>query len=54
MTFLDGLHAIGTLPADHDTEHNGTSDTPPSIYSDDGKETNGEEAPRTTIRTPRT
>ena len=54
MTFLDELYGIGTLTDDHDTEHNGDHYTTPSILRDDGKETNGEETQRTTIRAPRT
>ena len=54
MTFLDELWAIGTLTDDHDTEYDGDTYTTPSILRDDGKENNGEEAPRATVRTPRT
>ena len=35
---LDELYLIGTLTDDHDTEHNGTHYTTPSILRDDGKE----------------
>ena len=54
MTFLAELYGIGTLTDPHDTEHNGDTYTTPSILRDDGKENNGEEAPRATVRTPRT
>ena len=54
MTFLDELYAIGTLTDDHDTEYDGTTYITPSILRDDGKENDGEEAPRATVRTPRT
>ena len=39
----------------HDTEYDGTSYITPSLIDhDDGKENDGEEAPRATVRTPRT
>ena len=53
-TFLDELYAVGTLTDDHDTEYDGDTYTTPSILRDDGKENNGEEAQRATVRTPRT
>ena len=53
-TFLAELYAIGTLTDDHDTEYDGDTYTTPSILRDDGKENNGEEAQRATVRTPRT
>ena len=54
-TFLAELYAIGTLTDDHDTEYDGTVYTTPSLIDhDDGKENNGEEAQRATVRTPRT
>jgi len=54
-TFLDELYAVGTLTDDHDTEYDGTSYITPSLIDhDDGKENDGEEAPRTAVRAPRT
>ena len=54
-TFLHELYGIGTLTDPHDTEHNGDTYTTPSLIDhDDGKENNGEETQRATIRTPRT
>ena len=53
-TFLDELYAVGTLTDDHDTEYDGGHYVTPSILRDDGKENDGEEAPRATVRTPRT
>ena len=54
MTFLDEMYGIGTLTDPHLDEYDGTEYTTPSILRDDGKENNGEEAQRATIRTPRT
>ena len=55
MTLLDEIWAVGTLADDHDTEYDGTVYTTPSLIDhDDGKENNGEETQRATVRTPRT
>ena len=55
MTFLDELYAIGTLTDPHLDEYDGEHWTTPSLIDhDDGKENNGEEAPRATVRAPRT
>ena len=55
MTFLDELWAVGTLTDPHLDEYDGTSYITPSLIDhDDGKENDGEEAPRATVRTPRT
>ena len=54
MTFLDELWAVGTLADDHDTEYDGGHYVTPSILRDDGKENDGEEAQRATVRAPRT
>ena len=55
VTFLEELHLIGTLTDDHDTEYDGEHYVTPSLIDhDDGKENNGEEAQRATVRTPRT
>ena len=55
MTFLDELYAIGTLADDHDTEYDGGHYVTPSlIHHPDGKENDGEEAQRATVRAPRT
>ena len=55
MTFLDEMYAIGTLTDDHDTEYDGEHYITPSLIDhDDGKENDGEEAPRATVRAPRT
>lgn len=55
MTFLDELYRIGTLTDPHLDEYDGADYVTPSLIDhDDGKETNGEETPRTTIRAPRT
>ena len=53
-TFLDELYAIGTLTDPHLDEYGGGHYITPSILRDDGKENDGEEAPRATVRTPRT
>ena len=53
-TFLAELYRIGTLADPHLDEYDGEHWTTPSILRDDGKETNGEETQRTTIRAPRT
>ena len=43
------------LDRPHDTEYDGTVYTTPSLIDhDDGKENNGEEAQRATVRAPRT
>ena len=54
MTFLHELYGIGTLTDPHLDEYDGTEYTTPSILRDDGKENDGEEAQRATVRTPRT
>ena len=55
MTFLHELYGIGTLTDPHLDEYGGTKYTTPSLIDhDDGKENDGEEAPRATVRTPRT
>ena len=54
MTFLAELYGIGTLTDPHLDEYDGTEYTTPSILRDDGKENDGEEAQRATVRTPRT
>ena len=55
VTFLAELYGIGTLADPHDTGYHGDTYTTPSLIDhDDGKENNGEEAQRATIRTPRT
>ena len=55
MSFLDEMWAVGTLTDDHDTEYDGTTYITPSLIDhDDGKENDGEEAQRATVRTPRT
>ena len=55
MTLLDEMYRVGTLTDPHLDECDGTEYTTPSLIDhDDGKENNGEEAPRATIRTPRT
>ena len=41
------------LDRPHDTEYDGGHYITPSILRDDGKENDGEEAPRATVRTPR-
>ena len=52
--FIDELHLVGTLADPHLDEYDGEHWTTPSILRDDGKENNGEETQRATIRTPRT
>lgn len=54
--FLEELALIGCYTDhDHHTEYGGeTFVTPPPTENDDGKENDGEEAPRATVRTPRT
>ena len=55
MTFLAELYGIGTLTDPHLDEYDGADYVTPSLIDhDDGKENNGEEAQRATIRTPRT
>ena len=54
MTLLDEMYGIGTLTDPHLDEYDGTEYTTPSILRDDGKENDGEEAQRATVRTPRT
>ena len=54
MTFLAEIYGIGTLTDPHLDEYDGTEYTTPSILRDDGKENNGEETPRATVRAPRT
>ena len=53
--FVDELHLVGTLTDPHLDEYDGTEYTTPSLIDhDDGKENDGEEAQRATVRTPRT
>ena len=55
VTFLAELYGIGTLTDPHLDEYDGADYVTPSLIDhDDGKENNGEEAQRATIRTPRT
>ena len=57
MTFLEELYGIGTLTDPHLDEYDGADYVTPSLIDhDDGKETRsiGEEAPRATVRAPRT
>ena len=54
MTFLNEMYGIGTLTDPHLDEYDGTEYATPSILRGDGKENDGEEAPRATVRTPRT
>ena len=54
LGFVEEMFRIGTLTDPHLDEYDGEHWTTPSILRDDGKENNGEEAQRATIRTPRT
>ena len=54
LGFVAEMFLCGTLTDDHDTEYDGGHYITPSILRDDGKEDDGEEAPRATVRTPRT
>ena len=55
LGFVAEMFLCGTLTDDHDTEYDGGHYITPSLIDhDDGKENDGEEAQRATVRTPRT